>query len=383
MPTADHAALPPTDVERWITAHLAPERMDSARALYEWMPRQRGGQLPLVDVPYDPFSESHWAEAARIADYVAHAPADARRVLDIGPGDGWPALPVAAARPDLQIIGVDPSPLRIRVCIENARRLGFGNARFVVGDGAALPLPTASIDLVTAASSIEEASAPEGVLTEIARVLRPGGVLRASSQDWRLGVPGWESIMLWEGASMPSPPAGSARLVAASNATSGAGASDTAPIGRVLLVTYVRRSQQPPIERRYTLVLRADDAEAARLHTEALIALADGRRAYGETLLAPAFGVPLLERLAPHVERCTLVELHRWSTPALVAALRAAGFAEARATVHPGELGRRFARDLLGRNAMMPFVPVFADATRALGTLAGSQQGEGMVTAVR
>ena len=28
---------------------LAPERLDSARALYELMPRQRGRQLPLVD----------------------------------------------------------------------------------------------------------------------------------------------------------------------------------------------------------------------------------------------------------------------------------------------------------------------------------------------
>jgi ubiquinone/menaquinone biosynthesis C-methylase UbiE len=168
-------ALAPTAVERWLAAHLPPERLDSARGLYEWMPRQRGGQLPLVDVPYDPFSESHWADAARIADYVAHAPPGARRVLDIGPGDGWPALSVAAARPDLAVVGVDASPLRVRVCTANARRLGLANARFVAGDGAALPFAPATFDLVTAASSIEEASAPEGVLAEIARVLRPGG----------------------------------------------------------------------------------------------------------------------------------------------------------------------------------------------------------------
>lgn len=364
--------LIPTEVERWLEAHLAPERMDSARALYDWMPRQRGRQLPLVDVPYDPYSESHWAEAARIADYVAHVPSNARRVLDIGPGDGWPALPVAAARPDLHIVGVDPSPRRVRVCIENARRLGLANARFVVGDGAVLPFATASFDLVTAASSIEEASAPEGVLSEIARVLRPGGVLRASSQDWRLGVLGWESMLLWEGArTLVSP--------LQSTAFPGAGPPETA----VLLVTYVRRSQQPPIERRYTLVLRADDAEAARLHTEALLTLAAGRRAYGETLLHPAFGIPLLERLAPHVVRCTLVELRRWSTPALVDALLAAGFTAARATVHPGELGRRFARDLLARETMGAFAPLFENATRALGTLAGSQTGDAMVTGVR
>ena len=74
------------------------------------MPRQRGGQLPFVDLPYDARRAEHWADAARVADYVAHAaahaPAGASRVLDVGPGDGWPALPIAAARPDLAVVGV-------------------------------------------------------------------------------------------------------------------------------------------------------------------------------------------------------------------------------------------------------------------------------------
>jgi SAM-dependent methyltransferase len=343
--------LPPTEVERWLYAHFDVESLDSARGLYELMPRQRGGQLPFVDVPYNPYSESHWADAARIADYVAHAPANTRRVLDVGPGDGWPALPIAASRPDLEVVGVDPSPLRTSVCTANARRLDIRNARFVTGDAERLPLGDASFDLVTAASSIEEARSPDRVLVECARVLRPGGVLRASSQDWRLGVPGFETVMLWEA-------------------------------GGTLLYTYVRRVQEPPIERRYMLALQAIDAAAA-LHAEALLEVAAAPRAYGETLLVQPLGIPLLERLQPYVAHASVVELQRWSTPALVDALRRAGFREARSTVHPGELGRRFARDLLARNAMTSFAPLFADATRALGALAGSQRGDAMVVAIR
>jgi SAM-dependent methyltransferase len=345
------ASLPLTTVERWLFDHLEPEHLESARALYELMPRQRDGQLPFVDVPYDPYSEGHWADAARVADYVAHLPEDGHRILDIGPGDGWPSLPMAGALPMSQVIGVDPSPRRVEVSTANARRLGISNATFVVADGAGMPFASGSFDLVTAASSIEEAADALGVLREAARILRSGGMLRASYQDWRLGVPGFESVLLWEGES-------------------------------ALLYTYVRRSQDPPLERRYTLVL-PHNGEAAELHAEALVRAASGRRAYGETLLQADLGVPLLEAFMPYVLRCTLVEVQRWDTARLAQTLRTSGFSEVRTTAHPGELGRRFARYVLAQEAMGGFTPRFAVATRALGTLAGSQYGDAMVAAVK
>jgi len=369
--------LPPTAVEAWWWRHAPPERLSSARALYDLMSRQRS-QLPLVDAPYDPRSESHWAEAARIHDYLAHAPAGGR-VLDVGPGDGWPSLPMAYERPDLDVMGVDPSAARTATCRANAARLGLGNAAFVTGDAAALPFPDATFSLVTAASSLEEATEPERVFAELARVLRPGGALRASYQDWRLGVPGFETVLLWDGllwdGRLPHGDSGVSHAAAECEDASAAGR-------RVLLYTYVRREQEPPTERRYTLLLPAA-GEAAEAHRAALLLAAEGRRAYGETLLSQALGVPLLERLAPHALRSTVVDLRRWTTEWLAAALCAAGFAEARPTVHAGEVGRRFARDLLARGAIEPFVPLFAEATRALGALAGSQDGRGMITALR
>ena len=271
----------PSRVERWLLGNAPPELLDSARALYERMPRQRGAQLPFVDVPYDACREEHWADAARIADYVAYAPEGARRVLDVGPGDGWPALPVAAARPDLEVVGVDPSPLRTRVCSANGGRLGLANARFLTADAAALPFADGAIELVTAASSLEEAADPEAVLAELRRVLRPGGVLRASYQNWRLPALEIESVLLWDGV----------------DATSRS----------VRLYSYVRRLQDPPLERRYTLELPAE-GEPARLHQAALEASAAGRRAYGETLLTPPLGVGLLERLVPYARGITVVE---------------------------------------------------------------------------
>lgn len=360
----------PSPIERWLLANAPPEPLDSARGLYERMPRQRDGQLPFVDVPYDPRREQHWADAARITDYLAHAPpAHANRnpcVLDVGPGDGWPSLPLAAARPDAEVLGVDPAPRRVLTCSANAARLGLANARFATADAARLPLADGSVDLVTAAASLEEAAAPEAVFAELRRVLRRGGALRASYQNWRLPAPEIESVLLWEGVDAASRP--------------------------IRLYTYVRRLQDPPLERRYTLELPAG-GEAARLHQQALEAAALGRRAYGETLLAgaPALGVELLERLAPHARRSTVVELRRWTTAWLREALERAGFAEVRATAHPGELARHVGRALIaaspaatdGRHdALEALARGFGYWTTRIGEAGGTLPGGGMIAAV-
>ncbi len=348
--------LPLTEVERWLRAHLRPEPLESARAIYELMPSQSDRALAWVYQPLDARSVSHWSDVARIADYVAHVPADARFVLDIGPGDGWPSLPVARDRPGTMVVGVDPSPRRARVCAENAARLEVANARFLVGDADRLPFASATFDAVVAASSLEEASDPAAVVAELARVLRPGGVLRASYQDWRLPASELETVDLWSG--------------------------ERASGERVLLYTYVRRVQSPALERRYTLVLPAD-GPAAEVHAEGLIAAAGATRAFGDALLTSDLGLPLLQRLAPHVLRATVVEMRRWTTEWFADALVAAGFASVRATAHPGMVARHVARYLLASGALETVAPVFEDLAGAIGRAAGARAGRELIEAVR
>ena len=341
-----------TDLERRWRTLVPPEVSDAARAVYQRTRLWTSGNLPAVDVPYDARREDHWAAAARIADYAAALP-EARTVVDIGPGDGWPSIPLAQALPGARVVGVDPASRRTEVCTANASRLGVANASFVTASADALPFEDGAVDLVTAASSLEETPRPEAVFAEVARVLRPGGVLRASYQVWRLPAPEIETIALTE-------------------AVDG------------LLYVYARRSQSPARERRYLLLLPSD-GPAAEAHRDALIASAEEPRAYGETLLRAGspLGAPLLERLAPLAQASMVVELRRWTTPWLVEALRAAGFRDVRATQHAGDRARAVARRLVASGEIEAVSGEFEALTRALGEAAASLPGEEMVTAVR
>ena len=340
-----------TDLERrWFTI-APPEATDAARAVYQRTRLWTSGNLPAVDVPYDPGREDHWAAAARVADYAAALPT-ARTVIDIGPGDGWPSIPLAEALPDTRVIGIDPASRRTQVCTANAGRLSVTNASFITASADALPVASGSVDLVTAAASLEETPRPEAVFAEIARVLRQGGVLRASYQVWRLPAPEIETVALTE-------------------AVDG------------LLYVYACRSQSPARERRYLLLLPSDGA-AAEIHREALIASAEEPRAYGETRLRPGspIGAPLLERLAPLARASMVVELQRWTTPWLVDALQSAGFHEVRATQHAGDLARAVARRLIAAGGAEAAAQHFG-MTRSLGEAASTLPGEEMVSAIR
>jgi ubiquinone/menaquinone biosynthesis C-methylase UbiE len=341
-----------TDLERLWWTLAPPEASNSARAVYQRTRLWTSGNLSAVDVPYDARREDHWAAAARIADYASALP-EARTVVDIGPGDGWPSIPLAQAMPHARIVGVDPATRRTEVCAANAARLGVANASFVAASADALPFASSSVDLVTAAASLEETPNPAAAFEEIARVLRPGGVLRASYQVWRLPAPEIETVALTE-------------------AVDG------------LLYVYARRSQSPARERRYLLLVPSDGA-AAEAHRDALIASADEPRAYGETLLRKdsPLGAPLLGRLAPLALASMVVELRRWTTPWLVEALRAAGFGDVRASQHAGDLARAVARRLIASGDIDAVAEDFAVLTRALGEAAASLPGEEMVTAIR
>jgi SAM-dependent methyltransferase len=123
---------------------------------------------------------------ARIAaDVAAVAPAGAQ-VLEVGCGPGH--LSIRLARHGLEVTGLDLDPAMIARARANTDRAGNRGGRrpsFLVGDVAALAFPDRSFDLVVSTLSMHHWADPTAGLTEIGRVLRPGG--RALVWDFRPG----------------------------------------------------------------------------------------------------------------------------------------------------------------------------------------------------
>jgi len=163
----------------WIERELAPTRCNSEAFFYDEMESQSGYCLPVIYQPFDAGQKSHWRDRGSLFDFLCSTGGEGKRLLDFGPGDGWPSLIVAPFA--TEVMGVDGSRKRVEVCTANAARLGISNARFLyVEPGSPLPFEDGSFDGVMAASSVEQTLDPQVTLRELYRVLRPGGRLRVS-----------------------------------------------------------------------------------------------------------------------------------------------------------------------------------------------------------
>jgi 2-polyprenyl-3-methyl-5-hydroxy-6-metoxy-1,4-benzoquinol methylase len=97
-----------------------------------------------------------------------------KRLLDAGCGDG--ALASLAASHGADVTGVDPDPAMLAAARARAEREGF-RATFIEGRIERLPLPESSFDVVSAVTVLCFVPDAQASVRELARALRPGGVL--------------------------------------------------------------------------------------------------------------------------------------------------------------------------------------------------------------
>jgi len=163
-----------TPIESWLWENLKPEVSNSALQTYENLAQQGDGRLPVINQPQDLSEPAQFRDECQIQQ-IAALVKDAREVLDIGCGDGWPALRVAPYVRSLT--GIDASSRRIDVTRANAERLKLTNVKFQVMSATELDFADGSFGAVVAASSIEQTDDPLKTMSQVFRVLRPGGKL--------------------------------------------------------------------------------------------------------------------------------------------------------------------------------------------------------------
>jgi ubiquinone/menaquinone biosynthesis C-methylase UbiE len=126
-------------------------------------------------LPADEGTDTAWHRLIKpfLADLTGY------RVLEIGCGRGgltaW-----LVGRHALSLVAADLSSAAVR----RARTVAMRHTSFAVADIEHLPFPSASLDVVISCETVEHVQKPPSAITEMARVLRPGGRLFLTTPNY-------------------------------------------------------------------------------------------------------------------------------------------------------------------------------------------------------
>jgi len=139
-----------------------------------------------VSEAYDSFADDYDSKVIRGSIFFRHLYRELNelfhmcvcrgyRALDIGCGTGYYSLRLL--KMGFDVVGLDISGKSIKLAKLKTESCGFGHIDFNRADATVLPFNEISFDVVVAMGSVlNHVPAPEQMIREISRVLRPGGL---------------------------------------------------------------------------------------------------------------------------------------------------------------------------------------------------------------
>lgn len=125
-----------------------------------------------------------WRTALNSCAYLLPHLSPSSNILDIGCGPGTITVDLASYIPDGHITGLE----RVGDVLVQARELaeekGVTNVTFITGDANDLEFEDGRFDVVTCHQVLQHVSDPIGVLKEMHRVTKPGGIVAVRESDY-------------------------------------------------------------------------------------------------------------------------------------------------------------------------------------------------------
>ncbi len=162
----------------------AAEENRVARDLFDGLPARYDRLAELLS-----FGQNGRWRRAMIDPVAASSPG---RVLDVATGPAGVAIQVAR-RTSATVVGIDLTEPMLRQGVARVAASGLGDRiALLLGRGEQLPFADATFDAVTFTYLLRYVADPAATVAEVARVVKPGGVL--ASQEFHVPTGVWHSL---------------------------------------------------------------------------------------------------------------------------------------------------------------------------------------------